>query len=198
MRRLALAVAGSLVLWLSSTGVALAACCELAYLEVQAGGEKPLRVDAAELEQSLGTADFELLYWPAANGSSKAAGRPPGDLGPAYEVEYVLHDVTGRPTVEIRETVYPEAPGGPAAVAASGQTAAFEPGEPEPVPAGWRPFPERAARELDAILKSGKEASGPASSRAPWLALVAAAGAAAAAWFTIHRPSSVRDALRIS
>ena len=188
--RLALALLGGLVLWLAGTGAALGACCELAYLEVQSLDEEALRIEASELEQSLSAPDFELLYWPAANGSMKTTARPRGDLGVAYEVTYVLRDAAGRPTVEVRETVYPDAPGGPVANAAAGQTAAFRPGKPSPVPAGWRPFPEEAAQELEAIVESASQGSGWTSSSVMWLALVAAVGVMAAGWFTIRRKAT--------
>ncbi len=194
--RLALALLVGLVPSIAGTGVALGACCELAYLEVRSGEEVAVRIEAAELEQTLSAPDFQLLYWPAANGSMKSTERPPGDLGTAYEVVYVLRDAAGRPTVEVRETVYPDASGGPVAVAASGQTMAFRPGKPSPVPAGWRPFPEQAAQELEAIVESARQGPGWTSSSVMWLALVAAVGVLAAGWFVIRRratPSASTD-----
>ena len=181
-------MSSGLLLWVTGSAPALAACCELEHLEVRRDDGAAVRIEAAELTSSLEPHDLELLYWPALNGSRKSMDRPAGNLGPAYDVTYVLRNAARDAVVEVRETVYPKAPGGPAAFAAAGQTVSFKSGKTSAVPAGWRPFPEHAAGRLQELVSSPDDGSGPP--RLVWIGLVGAALAAAGIWRGRRRPTA--------
>jgi len=125
---------------------AQAKCCALKSLRVIVPGQGGVSISAQQLDAHLAPRGQGNLYWPVLNGSSKGDHRPAGDLGPRYDITYVLDDLEGQP-VHVREVVYLEADP-PAAFARKGQTQELYPGDVRAVPWGWRPFPGRAANAL--------------------------------------------------
>lgn len=125
---------------------AQAKCCPLEHLIVIVPGFGGIRVSADQLDSQLHPNEQGNLYWPVLNGSSKGDDRPAGDLGPRYDITYVLEDTEGS-SIQVLEKVYLEADP-PVAFAPRGQTAELLPGDVREVPWGWRPFPESAANAI--------------------------------------------------
>jgi hypothetical protein len=121
--------------------IAEAKCCELNHIVI---GET-MRLDREVLADRLSDSSLYLLYGPVLYGTGKGDMRPQGNLGPRYEVTYVVEEIKGDPTVRFHESVFPLADP-PTAFAPRGQR--FDLGDgygPRRVPWGWRPFPKEAA-----------------------------------------------------
>ena len=116
-----------------------------------------VEITADMLDDQLSPVEQTDLYWPSLMGKNKGNERPVGDLGPRYEITYILADVEGEP-VEVQETVYLEADP-PVAFAPRGQTHELYPGDVRPVPWGWRPVPERAVNALMHLIDGSDDTS---------------------------------------
>jgi hypothetical protein len=127
---------------------ASAKCCELDHLTIEGPGVD-VTLTHAELEDLLSDPDLTLVYWPAFNAMAKGDEAPGGDLGPRYEVTYLLANSEGTVNVSAREALYPFA-SPPVAFTHKGQRQNFDADDDRdyPIPWGWRPFPATAVKAL--------------------------------------------------
>lgn len=164
-RRLAALALPVVVVLLVIGQPALAKCCRLDHIVVKGPGlEDGITLTHSQLEATLSDGEFVLLYWPLFNGSSKGDHRPSGNLGPAYEITYILPNSDGEPVVTAVETVYPFVDP-PVAFAQKGQRQDLYAGDggDSPIPWGWRPFPAAA---VGAIFSEHKDSLPPGAKSA--------------------------------
>lgn len=162
-RRLVSAVLLLLLIGALLAAPAQAKCCPLDRLVVVVPGFGGIPISADQLDSQLHPDEQGNLYWPVLNGTSKGDDRPAGNLGPRYDITYILEGIDGN-SIQVLEKVYLEADP-PVAFAPRGQTAELYPGDVRAVPWGWRPFPEQAANALLSLIDVGEvdATSGPRS-----------------------------------